>query len=93
MDYLYAHPNTKLRYHKSEMQLHIDSDAAYLVVPTAKSRVAGYFHLSNKSSQPTLNAHVHVECALLKHVVPSAVEAETGGIFHNKNQLFISRRC
>ena len=43
MDYLHTHPDAKLRYHKSEMQLHIDSDAAYLVVPKAKSRVSGYF--------------------------------------------------
>ena len=43
MDYLHTHPNVRLRYHKSDMQLHIDSDAAYLVAPKAKSRVAGYF--------------------------------------------------
>ena len=83
MDYLYTHPNAKLRYHKSEMQLHIDSDAAYLVAPKAKSRVAGYCYLSTKSGQPTLNAPIHVECALIKHAVSSAAEAETGGIFHN----------
>ena len=83
MDYLNTHPNAKLRYHKSDMQLHIDSDAAYLVAPKAKSRVAGYFYLSDNTSQPELNAPVHIECALLKHVVSSAAEAETGGIFHN----------
>jgi hypothetical protein len=90
MDYLHTHPNTKIRYHKSGMQLHIDSDAAYLVAPKAKSRVSGYFYLSDKSSTPTLNAPVHVECALLKHVVSSAAEAETGGIFHNtKTAIYI----
>ena len=65
------------------MQLHIDSDAAYLVAPKAKRRVVGYFYSSNKSIQPTINAPVHVEFALLKHVVSSAAEAETGGISHN----------
>ena len=83
MDYLHTHPNAKLRYHKSGMQLHIDSDAAYLVAPKAKSRVAGYFYLSNKSNNPVINAPIHIECAFLKHVVSSAAEAETGGIFHN----------
>ena len=35
MDYLATHPNAKLRYHKSDMQLHIDTDAAYLVAPNS----------------------------------------------------------
>ena len=83
MDYLHTHPNAKLRYTKSGMQLHIQSDAAYLVAPKAKSRVAGYFYLGNTSNTPPINAPIHVECTLLKHVVSSAAEAETGGIFHN----------
>ena len=86
MDYLYTHPNATLRYHKSGMQLHIDSDAAYLVAPKAKSRIAGYFHLGDNTEQPNLNAPIHIECALLKHVVSSATEAETAGIFHNAKQ-------
>ena len=68
------------------MTLHIDSDAAYLVLPSAKSRIAGYFYLSNhpKFHIPTkLNAPVIVECKTLRHVVASAAEAETGGVFHN----------
>ena len=47
MDYLFTHPNAKLRYHRSDMQLHVDTDAAYLVAPNSRTRVAGYFHLSN----------------------------------------------
>ena len=43
MDYLHTHPDAKTRYHASDMQLYIDSDAAYLVAPKAKSRIAGYF--------------------------------------------------
>ena len=73
------------------MCLHIDSDAAYLVAPGAKSRIAGYYYLSSKykpttdslEPKPPLNAPVHVECRLLKHVVSSSAEAETGGIYAN----------
>ena len=68
------------------MVLHVDSDAAYLVAPKAKSRVAGYFHLSshpNISKHPQLNGAIHVECKTLQHVVSSAAEAEVAGIFHN----------
>ena len=89
MDYLHTHPNAKIRYHASDMQLYIDSDAAYLVAPKAKSRIAGYFYLSDNfhpttmHPNPTLNAPVHIECNLLKHVVSSAAEAEISAIFHN----------
>ena len=37
----------------------------------------------NNTTLQTYNAPVHIECALLKHVVSSAAEAETGGLFHN----------
>ena len=89
MDYMYTHPNATIRFYKSDMQLHVDTDAAYLVAPKAKSRAAGYFYLSAKTSSPIptipipLNAPIHVECTLLKHVVSSAAEAETGALFHN----------
>ena len=68
------------------MVLHVDSDAAYLVAPKARSRVAGYFHLANhptNKNKPKLNGAVHVECKTLRHVVSSAAEAETAGVFHN----------
>ena len=42
MDYLSTYPNTFLRFHASDMILHIDSDAAYLVLPKAKSRITGF---------------------------------------------------
>ena len=86
MDYVHTYPNAYIRYYASDMVLHIDSDAAYLVAPKARSRVAGYFHLSNHpstTSNNTLNGAVHVECKTLRHVVSSAAEAETAGVYHN----------
>ena len=98
MDYLYTHPQAKIRYTASDMQLYVDSDAAYLVAPKAKSRIGGYFYLSNTykpedtSPSPTLNGPIHIECQVLKHVVTSAAEAETSDIFLNINTaLWISR--
>ena len=92
MDYLHTHSDAKIRYHKSDMQLHIDSDAAYLVASKAKSRVSGYFYISNKTSTQTHNAPVHIEYTLLKHMVFSAAEAETGGVFHNiKSAIYIKK--
>ena len=68
------------------MILNIDSDATYLVAPKARSRVAGYYHLSDDpllKPNPPLNGAIHIECKTLRHVVSSAAEAERGGFFHN----------
>lgn len=43
MDYAATHPLAIIRYHASDMILHVDSDAAYLVQPNARSRYAGHF--------------------------------------------------
>ena len=48
LDYLDTHPDDKLRYHASDMILHCDSDAAYLVETKARSRVGGFYYLSSK---------------------------------------------
>ena len=78
MDFLNTHDNAFLWYYASDMVLHVDSDAAYLVCPKARSRVAGYYYLSNHpniSKYPGLNAAVHIECKTLRHVVSFAGEA------------------
>ena len=95
MDYLSTYPNAYIRYHASDMILHIDSDAAYLVAPKARSRVAGYFHMSdhpNTTKRPKLNGAVLVECKTLRHVVSSSAEAEVAGIFHNATTAIPIRR-
>ena len=84
LDYVATYPNVFIRYHASDMVLTIDSDAAYLVEPKARSRIAGYFQLnSNKRSNKYINGAILIECKTLRHVVASAAEAETAGIFHN----------
>ena len=90
LDYVATYPNAYLRYYASDMILNCDSDAAYLVVPQAKSRVAGFYHLSSEfaKNRPTpINGGVLVECKILRHVVASAAEAEVAGIFLNAQQI------
>ena len=70
------------------MQLHIESDAAYLVLPDACSHVAGYFYLRlhnhpRKAYPGHFKAPILVECLTLKDAVSSAAETEFGGHFHN----------
>ena len=86
MDYLHTHPDAYIRYHANDMVLHVDSDAAYLVAPHARSRIAGYFYLSehpNITKHPKMNGAILVECKTLRHVVSSSAEAEVAGIYHN----------
>ena len=95
MDYLHTHPNAFVRYHASDMVLHVDSDAAYLVLPKARSRIAGYYYLSshpNIKKHPKLNGAILVECKTLRHVVSSAAEAEVAGIYHNATKAIVIRR-
>ena len=99
LDYLSTYPDAKIRFFASDMVLHIDSDAAYLVAPKARSRIAGYFYCSDKYEKntkptPRLNGPVHIECKTLKHVVASAAEAETGGLFHNcQTGVYLKLMC
>eukprot|EP00957_Ditylum_brightwellii_P164055 12491635-Ditylum_brightwellii.AAC.1 len=70
------------------MQFRVDSDAAYLVMPGAKSRIAGYFYLVAGPNPLSYNKAPHnvpilVECWAIKNVVCSAAEAECSGLFQN----------
>ena len=68
------------------MILKVDSDAAYLVLPKSRSRIARYFRLENKPPQlknTRPNGPILIECKTLRRVVTSAAEAETSGVFHN----------
>jgi hypothetical protein len=56
LDYLATHPDSTIRYHASDMVLHIHSDASYLSVSNARSHLGGLFFLGNKSpKQDALN--------------------------------------
>ena len=86
LDYAATYPQVYIRFHASDMVLWIDSDAAYLVMPNARSRIAGYFQLNDDPKRvphSTINGVILVECKTLKHVVSSAAEAETAGVFIN----------
>ena len=94
MDYVGTYPHTYIRYHASDMVLHVDSDAAYLVAPKAQSQVAGFYPLSShptKTPHPTINGAILVECKTLRHVVSSAAEAETAALYHNAQTAVLLR--
>ena len=58
MIYAATHPNVAIKYHASGMFSHVDSDASYLSVRKARSRVEGRNYLSSASADST-GAPVH----------------------------------
>ena len=91
MDYCATYPLVTILFHTSDMILHVDSDAAYLIVPGAKNRIAGHYYLSNAAGTMK-NPPFHVICKILRHVVASAAKAETAGMFFNSQEI-IYLRC
>jgi hypothetical protein len=94
LNYCATHPAASIRYIASDMCLHIDSDASYLSVSKARSRVAGFHYLSSKPRDPNkapsstdppppANGAILTPCHIMREVVSSAAEAELGGLFYN----------
>jgi hypothetical protein len=84
LDYLATHPDATIRYHASDMVLHIHSDASYLSVSNARSRLGGMLFLGEKSpEQKILNGSILNVTAIIKNVVASAAESEVGACFYN----------
>jgi hypothetical protein len=75
LDYLATHPDATIRYHASDMILHIHSDASYLSVSNARSRLRVLFFLGNKSpEQDTLNGSILNVASVIKNSVASTAE-------------------
>jgi hypothetical protein len=84
LNYLTTHPDATIRYHASDMILHIHSDASYISVSNARSRLGGLFFLGNKSpEQDKLNGSILNVSSVIKNDVASAAEYEVGACFHN----------
>ena len=82
------YPKAKVRYYASDIILYIDSDATYLVLDKARSRVSGFYYNINKDPKqclnPPINGPILIECKILRHMVTSAAEAKTAGLFYNR---------
>ena len=86
LDYVSTYNTTYLPFTVSDMNLDIDSDAAYLLLLGAKSCTVGCFQLLSKNPTTTTNnGKILIEYPALKYVVTSAVEVETWVVFHGTN--------
>jgi hypothetical protein len=77
LNYCDTHPETKIRYHASDMILHIHSDASYLSENEAKIRAGGFFYMGSntKADKKLTNGAIFIISKVLKHVMSSAAEA------------------
>jgi hypothetical protein len=93
LNYCNMHPETKIRYHASDMILHIHSDASYLSEKEAKSRAGGFFYMgsNNKTDKKLTNGAILIIGKVLKHVMSSAAEAEIGAVFINAKEGAVIR--
>ena len=67
MDYDHSYHDAVINYYVRNLQLHIDSDAAYLILPKARSWGAGHLYLSNKIGN-TLHSLSHPQCSHLNRM-------------------------
>ena len=91
LNYCASHPDAVIRYHASDMILHVHSDGSYLSATMGRSRTAGFHYLSTatdthtKPEQPPapLNGPILVTSKILRAVVSSAFEIEVAAIYNN----------
>ena len=82
LNYCASNPEAEKLYKASDMILFVDSDAAYLVAPSARSRAGGFFYLGNKNGN-MINGSILILATVIKQVMASAAEAEIAGLFLN----------
>jgi hypothetical protein len=82
MDYLATLPDSKIRFHASDMILHIHSDAHYLYLSKARSRLGGLFYLGSPN-EDKLNGSILNVASVIRNVVASVAESEVSACFQN----------
>jgi hypothetical protein len=84
MNYCASHPDATLRFRRSDMILRTESDAAYLTEEGARSRAGGFHYLGKEADHPPFfNGPVHTISKVIRAVMSSAAEAESGAQFMN----------
>jgi hypothetical protein len=80
LQYAASHQHHGIRFHASNMQLQIQSDASYLCRPRARSVLGGFHYLGTTD---LINGPFFCTSKVISCVVTSAAEAELGAAFQN----------
>ena len=91
LDYMATQEPAVLTYRKSDMILAVHSDAGYLNEENARSRAGGHHFLSEDVPFPPNNGAIHNVATIIKSVMTSAAEAETGGLYINARKAVEER--
>ena len=99
LNYAAKHSKVEVKYHASDMELHICSDASYLSVNKARSRVGVHHYLSSTSADskrspvnnPPHNGPLYAVCSIMKNITASAAEVDMGELFVNGQEVVILR--
>ena len=94
LDYCHTNSDAKLRYHASDMILHIHSDASYN--SEAKIKKPGWrkFYLGNNASVRPIMHNIGAilnTSTIMRNVMASASEAECGALFNNTKEAVALR--
>jgi hypothetical protein len=81
LDYAASQDTAIVTYAPIDMVLAIHSDASYLSVNKARSRVGGHFFMASDIEHPPNNGAVHTIAKIIKAVMSSAAEAEVGALY------------
>jgi hypothetical protein len=93
LNYCNTLPETKIRYHASDMILYIHSDAYYLSEKEATSRAGGFFYMgsSTNTDKKLTKGGILIISTVLKHVMYSTAEAEIGAFFISSKEGAVPR--
>ena len=87
-----THPNTTIKFYKSNMILKIHSDASYLSEQQGRSHAGGHFYLGNKEdiTDPP-NGPILITTGILANIMSAASEAEAAALFTTMKEGVIQR--
>jgi hypothetical protein len=81
LDYCATYLSDGITYRASNMVLAAHLDASFLSESKSRSRAGGHIFLSEDDPLPRNNGPLLSISRVMKHVCPSAAEAETGALF------------
>ena len=87
LSYATTHPNTTIKFYKSDMILEMHSDTSYLSKQQGRSRTRGHFYLGNRddTTDPP-NGPILNTTGILANVMSAASEAEAATLFTNMKE-------
>jgi hypothetical protein len=92
LDYCATQEEAIITYSASKMILNVHSDTGYLNEKKACSRAGGHFFLSNNDTSPPNNGAILTNATIIKAVMSSEAEAESGALYLNAKEATYLRQ-